>query len=369
MKKFRRRLLLFLSVPLLIVLTECILPPQTFTFREWEALANYYPYFAYGDFYPDQQISMTEYGDLGRHTPYEIPKQTTWKTDALGYRNEKYIVNPDIILTGDSFFAGSSLTQDSIVGYQLQRMLDTIRPGSTVYNMAPEGFEKLNYYLRSGIFQKPKIILFEMLERNIPQLYTSNLEEGLSFKNRLRNRIINFLPYQVPMYMDRIIKLSLLRYVSAKINPAEWKNHTASAVALKKENLLHPKMLFYKNGAQDDNDRPEVYSNAVTVLRSYKTYCEKRNIQFIFVALPDKETVYYDQVDKDRKQPVFLFKLDSILRKNNISTVDVLTTYNQYRNAKPGEVLYQYDDTHWNAAGVRIATQALAGKIVSLSAN
>jgi hypothetical protein len=339
MKKFLGKLLAFSIVPLLIILTDLVLPLNTFTFREWEALQNHYPNYSYGSFYPNQEISMTEYGDLGRHTPYAIAKPTSWRTDRLGFRNDQYIADPDIVLIGDSFIAGSSLTQDQTLGNQLQHLLasSTVIPKYKVYNIAPEPFEKFDKLLRAGKIQTPALAIVAMSDRKLP------------------------------MYIDRAVKLNILRYVSVKLNPVEIRKLFSKDADNSKEaqNRVNPRMLFYKDGEIINNDIPGVYDKILSVLSAYKSYCDKKGIDMLFVSLPDKETVYFDKISPLVKQPHFLMVLDSLVKRKNIATINALELFNNSRQDDAGKLLYQYDDTHWNANGAGIVAKALVKHIHS----
>ena len=359
---------MFFIFPLTLILTDLLMPVNAFTFREWEALQNDYPYFAKGPFYPDQEISMTEYGDMGRHTPFEIGKFTTWKTDHIGFRNDSYIPDPDILLIGDSFIVGSSVTQNKTISSQLQYLLDSSMNGHKykVYNIAPEPFEKFDQMLKSGLIKKPKIVVVAFTESSIATMKIPELNQNFSFKEKVVNAITGVLPYYVPMYIDRIIKFSLLRYLSVKMNPLEFiKLFKGKSDKLKQEaNKANPRMLFYNGGVIINNDKATVHSNTLSVLSVYKSYCDKLGMQLIFLPLPNKESIYYEKISVLNKQPIFLMKLDSLAKSEDLQTVNVFQLFTSSRNNNPGLMLYQYDDTHWNADGINIVARELSKKIL-----
>lgn len=365
MTKFCKVLSLFLIVPLLIVLIDIFSPFNAFTFRQWEALRFNNISLTYGYFYPLQTITMYEVGDLGRHTPYEVKKLTTWKTDELGYRNDQYVYSPDVLLIGDSFFAGASLTQDSTVGDLLQNKLDSVYNNHLhkVYNISINGFEKFEYLLKAKKLSKPKVIVFSIVERSVNSLPEFQSDESISVKQKIKNYIINKLPYQVPVFIDRLAKQSFLRYLNVKINHLE-----PAGLFIKQNGVRAEKKMLFRDSSNLKIFRAEVVtSGSINALLSYQKYCKANGIKFIFVPIPDKETIYYDKVSLNNTQSDYLLRLDSALKKNDISSVNVFNLFNEKKMTDPATVLYQYDDTHWNSNAVNIVTDALIQKLVKIN--
>ena len=91
-------------------------------------------------------------------------------------------------------------------------------------------------------------------------------------------------------------------------------------------------------------------------LISYKKYCDSQKIDFLFLPMPNKETVYFDLVPLS-EQPDYLFRLDSILCNAKVNIINILPLYNLER--RKGSLLYHPDDSHWNG----YATQLVAKEI------
>ena len=66
---------------------------------------------------------MLAVGDLCHHTEFEIEKDIRWKTDKIEYRNDSFVNKADVLLIGDSFFIGTSLSQDSTITNILREKL------------------------------------------------------------------------------------------------------------------------------------------------------------------------------------------------------------------------------------------------------
>ena len=363
MKKFRTKFGVFLLFPLLLLLVDLLSPLNAFTFRQWEALQYNYGYLAHGAFYPKQKISMTEYGDLGRHTPYQIAKHTTWTTDSLGFRNTACISQPDILLIGDSFFTGSSLSDDNTITISLKKNIESLsKKKYSVYNISPNSFQKFCFLFKSNIIQKPKVIVFSVVERSIHELEPVQTAHELSAKEIWKNKLIEKLPYQLPMTVDRIVKFNFLRWASVKINPNEWKNQFQAMNHSEKNS--QQKMLFLKSANEINTANDTVSNNEINALLSYKAFCDRNGILFIFVPLPDKETVYYDRLTGIKKQNTFLYKLDTAIRSKGITSINMLEIFNNARSMYPNRLLYQYDDTHWNEEGVSVLAEVLGKKLL-----
>ena len=354
MKKFIRNTLLFLIPVLCWFIAEGLLPSSTFTYRPWEALDYQTSFSLDRIFYPNSEIEMESVGQLCHHTEFAIPFEERWKTDKMGNRNDTFYNDPDIVLIGDSFVVGSSLTQDSMLTNQLRRLFNG---EIKVYNIAPVEFSKLDYYLAKGIIKKPKLVIYLKSERYVPQgitryKNTNSLESKI--KDVLRSNR-NFS--RVSIFLDKVFRRYSKNWFQARLS--EKKGDGVPGV---KES----KMFFYNVEAQPydpnlvsdfDKDLLRTKNNIVTC----KNYCDSIGAEFLFIPMPNKATVYYDYVPF-KKQPDFVLKLDSMLRAENVSTINTLQLYNNYRKSH-NKLLYHLDDTHWNANAVKLVSKEIADKI------
>ena len=172
-----------------------------------------------------------------------------------------------------------------------------------------------------------------MVERSIHELESVPIDYELSTKDKWKNRLIENIPYQLPMTVDRMVKFNFLRWISVKINPNEWKNQIH--VMSHSEKGSQQKMLFLKSPNEINNGKDTVSNKEINALLSYKTFCDKNGIVFIFVPLPDKETVYYDQLPGMKKQNTFLKKLDTAIQKKGIASINALEIFNTSKNTNP----------------------------------
>lgn len=341
-KKAVLKIVLFISLPIIFlwVIEVVCLPINYFNHRNWEALSLHSKIPHYGAFYPNITISSAEVGDLAHHTKFAIEKKVTWKTDEMGYRNGHFIKNPNVVIIGDSFMAGTSLTQENIFSNQLSKSCNN---QLKIYNLAPATFYQWVNLLESKIIEKPEYVVFSIVERNIPEVYSNQNINYNSKKEKVKKIIRDAGIAQV----DR-----LTRFYSLKWAASRMKNNKLAFP----QSPVNPKMFFLngkKNKFKNDGD----IENAIQAIVSYKKYCDEKGVKFIFIPIPDKETIYYDMVPY-KNQPDYINKLCSKLSAlgvDNINTVLVMS--------KEKQLLYHYDDTHWNQYGVKVVVDALKKKL------
>ena len=332
MIKFITKILLFTFIPLVVMyISYIVIPVKALTYRPWEALSfSNIP--ANSPFYPNSYLNMNSVGDLCHHSKNSITKKECWTTDEIGFRNDKYIKDADILIIGDSYIAGSSLNQANTVSNQILNLDSSIK----VYNMAPSSISQFDKLLNAGKINKPKLLIFSIVERNVPEkiiYYNANSKKEI-IKKILFNTNIN-------ANIDCFSKFLPLNWAKARIN-----NSLGNGI----EGVNNSKMYFLQGTAQ--KHLKDDLLNTINILISYKKYCDSLGIKFIFMPMPDKETVYYELVPFD-EQPDYLYKLDSILNISGVSTINTLKIYNDYRKTNDN-LLYHLDDTHWNSNATKI---------------
>lgn len=88
------------------------------------------------------------------------------------------------------------------------------------------------------------------------------------------------------------------------------------------------------------------------MIEGYDHLCKQRGIRFIFLPIPNKENIYYEQYAVKGK-PVFLKNLITELRKKGIESVDTQTAFED-AHQKDSASLFHADDSHWNPKGVQL---------------
>ncbi|MBJ6725948.1 alginate O-acetyltransferase AlgX-related protein [Geomesophilobacter sediminis] len=336
MKKLLWKLTLFCLPLLLVSAAATLLPLNFFTFKLWEALVVRWrnPLLS-GPFYPSRRMAMVEEGDLGHGTRYAIRRNAIWETDRYGFRAKERSENPEIVVVGDSYIVGTSLSQDETFAERLRQQL-----GRSVYPYAPKD---LNSFLRDARFavHPPKVVIFEDLERNMLRLGPLRLPKRLDSAGKLQA----LAPLAVTL--DRMIKQEPVNYLRARL--------TSERIGVRYRGIF-----FYQGENATMTAAPGEVSRMVGRLKEYSDYFRRRGIRFIFLPIPNKETVYYDYLPSKRRPRV----LEEVLNRVAESGVDVIDSLRPFQTARAeGVAPFQPDDTHWSPAGVDIAVRLIAQQL------
>lgn len=355
MKRFLIKLFVFTLPILCWFIIEGFLPSSIYTWRPWEAL-RFQSGFAMGDyFHPNEELQMESVGELCHHTPYAIPQVVTWKTDKLGNRNDVYISDPDILIMGDSHVAGGCISQDSTI---TNLLISALNNQSKVYNIAPTDLSLLDYYLKEKLIDKPKLLIFIKSEKYIPQALIKYSNQG-SIKTKVKTAIkSNTISSRLRIFLDKTFRSYSKNWVQARFS-----NQKGDGIPGKPGSNM-----FFRNPATQPYDpnlvySPTDYKKTAERIITYKNYCDSLGIRFMFVPIANKSTVYFDYVPLEQ-QPTFMFKLDSMMRLNNVKTINTLELFNDYRKSHTS-LLFHRDDTHWNPNGIQLVSKEIAKIIVS----
>lgn len=335
-----------------------VLPIDFFTFRLHEALVvRKFHGLLPGKFYPRMDLVKEEEGDLGHHTPYSSKRTVRWITDSYGYRKqESHRPEYDVVIIGQSETFGASLTQEEMLSEVLEKQLNR-----RVYPFAPAG---VNTFLKEHRFRRnpPKIVIVSSMERAIfelPPLKGSSIKGARryeEFRERLRRlREIRWVQ-RIGIFLDRLYKMNMVRYCRASL---KRRIGDQDQTRLKWVETAYGTILFFE-GATANREVPEEKLNqAVRTLEAYHNFFRSRGIRFIFLPIPNKETILYESLGTSR--PVFLKQLVARLQQLGIETVDTQEAFEQA--FRKGLFLYQKDDTHWNAQGVKVAAELIRNLI------
>jgi len=354
MKKFILKTTLFL-VPFAVTLAVelFILPIDFFTFRVWEAIRVEGATLTTGKFYPNMKIEKEEVGRFAHHTPYTLKKTVTWMTDKYGYRKQNTDEKIEVVIIGDSFIVGDGLDQDEMLSERLEKRL-----GVGVYPVATANIKS---FVNMPRFCKepPSIVVLEKLEDTVHRLRKPDEKPVKQKINDLRDLLCrNALIRFVDISQNRIFKAAMLNFTKARIR--DWMGlHEFDDSIVKsfagESFLVQKKDITYQ---QKMANMDKILSR----LSKYQKYFNKRNIRFIFMPIPNKDTVYYKVAGFD-KQPAFLDELAVAARAAGIEVLDVKNAFDTALEKDPDAVLYIPDDSHWNGNGTKIAADLLADMI------
>ncbi|MFA6146782.1 MAG: hypothetical protein WC899_01050 [bacterium] len=372
MKTLLLKLLLFVGGIFSFIVILSFIPFDAFTFRNWESQLwksrkrLLRPTIGY--FYPSQTITRNESGDLGRGSEYEIIKNNIlWKTDKYGFRNDSsQATEYQVVLVGDSNSVGLGTSQEFILSTQIGNRLNY-----KVFNYSPMAIDK--YFIKNlnNMNIKPKTVIYRVIERKIPEIHSDSLYNGNGFKDIIKdklnmvkygiNKIFNFdtLLY-IAMAVDRFNKKEPARYLESRIDSIYRKLRISVIVG-------HDNELFYKGSLKinsatiDDSDIKKI----AIELKHINDSLLKLGIDFIFLPVPDKESVYYELLPEETKNNFrnryYLTKLHNELTLLGVRSIDVYSIFRSRFLA--GERLYYSDDTHWNNAGIELASELISEEI------
>lgn len=356
MQRFVGKLFLFLSIPTLCLLSvAAALPINVFNFRSWEALRPSYLPFS-GVFYPNHELNMIEVGDLGVRTPYAVERPVSFVTDRFGYRHrsrdgERF----DGIVIGDSFTAGSGLTQDDTLTEMLVAEHDL-----HFYPLAPLQTEPFDYPNAINVMggTDPEILIYEIAERTLDgRLSRLNCTQDtvpippqtstLGSKGR-NDPDMNYAT------IDRMLRhfLYFRNYVIAQMTEPQVPIVSTRG------------MLFYEPAVAPQTNL-DMIADYAERLAGCSQWFARREVRFVFMPIPDKEWLYFDEIPADVRgaltveaRRAFLVQVIAASRARGVETIDLTTDYLAARAS--GVEVYQLDDTHWSPEGVRIAARSIA---------
>lgn len=350
------KFLLFFSPFLAVLCIELfILPIHTFTFRTWESLIVKHSFGVLkGPFYPNMNISMIEEGALAYRTTLAVKKDVTWATDRYGYRKAN---NPlrehSIMIVGDSNIAGSGLSQNELLSEVLERKL-----GVSVYPLSPERL-KILYVDSLFMEHPPDIVIFASVERGIHDpkvlspLRTGEFQQPSSWSQLTAAIRLNDILQKIAIILDRIFKGNMLQYLRARIN------RMGPSVSQIGKDPACP-VLFLQGNNVTRNVPMEQIDQIGKKLKESSDVLAKKGIRFIFLPVPNKETIYFNCLGT--KRPFFLEQLSRRLRELNVEVVDTQAAFEEAYQER-STMLYHADDDHWNAEGVKLAADLLEQQI------
>lgn len=403
MRQFTLKALIFIA-PIAIFLIynayqNLATPITSHSFRIWEALSVFKPtYLLNSPFYPNMTASMIEEGDLAHGGKWLILKDVTWFTDSYGYRKSETGKNPKIVIIGDSFTVGTGLTQSDTITESLQQ-----KTKLDVYPYAPQN---INNYLQEERFQKnkPKVVIFESAEKlvhHIPGiidppkkpvfqelilpfnknnylLKTAVISDRLEKSNftntmitKVNNMLITFIITQANRLKTKPKTTPSTDSIQV-IPPSEIPPPLTITPDMSKEDVMRITGL---NIAKDDsmvfNRQSEEYfvpvsdtdiKDTADKIIAYRDLFNSMGVEFIFLPIPNKETIYYNLVRGGSKQD-FLERLISRLKQNRVRVIDTMTAFKMSKEQNPNQLLYLSDDGHWNKLGVDITTNLVKQEI------
>lgn len=327
-----------------------------FTFRNWESLLWMSPFKStIGPFYPNAVNCRDEEGDLGRNTKFSSKKNNiSWVTDKNGFRNDAIQNgNYDVVIVGDSNVVGSGTSQEYMLTNQVFKM-----SGQQIFSYSSMRIDSKLFDNLSKLGIRPKLIIYEMTEHSIPTIASANFNEINVSKIDIKSKIFsNQYIIKICVILDRFWKKEPINYIKSRIN-CFFNNFNLPVV------VGHNGFLFYENNLSNHGKSDKEISISADAISDINRKLNERDVKFIFMPIPNKETVYFNFIPSNRRNNVdlqYLNKLKEELTNRNVINVDTYSYFN--RAALHDAELFFKDDTHLDKNGVRLTAQLLLDKI------
>jgi len=335
----------------LILIDAVAMDMNAFTFRTWEAVASVRV--LSGPFYPDVRIRMEEQGELAHHTEHAVPKWVEWHTDMYGFRNTPSdTIACELILVGDSNIVGSASSQSETLASQVQQEV-----GIKTYSYAPS--IDFRTFLRDPLRLdlQPRVVVFSIIERYLggpdPLPYLTDTLSSMSPTLVFRRQLERWPIWRrLAVHLDRSLKLSLLYYCRARIEGSQ--SHGVQSPVEPEQFFLEGRKALARSEAGD-------IDGIVDAVASYSGYLHNIGVRFIFMPIPNKETILSGQLGAP-SPPELIPEVVKRLRQMGVEAIDLQGPF--LRESGRGESLYHLDDAHWNSRGISIAKDQLALEIL-----
>jgi hypothetical protein len=361
-------------VPLVIALWAALdvgtrfVPVDTVGFRAWEAMFGTGP--ADAPFAAAKRYqNLDAYGDLAsignlprlRQRHVEI-----FTTDEFGYRITTGVHAagpPDVLLLGDSFFAGSSLSDDETLSSQVAALSG--RPTFDAAGLLPD-LDRATAAIRRLGMSRGTVLIEHLNGRTLPALYSPLASDqsrercaGTVGLIGLADSCRQFIrgPSAAKVYAHRALQL----LQDDRILP----NPDRAKVAVRRLRNGDD-MLFLPIDATRTYDAPLNDRTAVAQASIYREWSDalgRLDLSLIVVLVPDKYAVYAPLFAEPEHpdDSAFLGTLKLALVASGVSALDLTASLSAAAAAGIDRHQYVYwlDDTHWNPAGVSIAAREI----------
>jgi hypothetical protein len=319
----------------------------------------------------------------------DIPLRLT--SDANGFRNLSVLPQYDILAVGDSFVAGSNISDD-----QTWTALLAKATHQTVYNLGVGGSGPPTYmsnFVYFGLNFKPRIALFMIYEGNdFKEDVVLTEPRTPTFKERIAEHFHTaFKSSPVTKGLDRLSKDVFEKLGSTRPLPRYQAKLGFMPIAVNGGEKTHyysfdPKRLIYLDYSVDEFTNSPEWQATAKILRQIITISRERNIKPVFIYAPSTPHVvmplvkdnipaeqlrFFASFKQKHLPPAEQFKqqiyanLDSeqtvVLNLCRSQGIDCLALTDALRSeTASGVQTYFTYDQHWTPDGHRIAADAIA---------
>lgn len=223
-------------------------------------------------------------------------------------------------------------------------------------NFKAQGIQVLEQLKALPQEKRPKVLLIECVERNLPELASFLNIEGAAWRsfvppvlNLLRDRLFISATSSVDFTWRRFLPVSYVRTFLDTYR-YKWYGDSHPLAIPHKENGLS-----YLEFADDDFKNYESASigNMVQVFSSFSKAAKELGVNVLWV-IPPNRNYFYGQKKKDDN---FIRSLYQAMKSANLLYVNLHEPLFKARDN--GKTLFWKTDTHWNEKAVKISVEAL----------
>jgi hypothetical protein len=280
------------------------------------------------------------------------------------YQNNNSLADSQILLFGDSFFR---------VNFESQPLPIVLEKVLGMKTFFPAGNVGVLNYLQDNNYQnkEAKIAVVEVVERNInsfdPADVPDSVSQGVSGGPVFHSQLTNFVFGQADTeyFIKNNYFIKPLRLWFKQLAYKYFGDINSSLIGLYSR---RPPMLFYADDINFNSDAnnvssKHVYRLAEQIAKLKQELQEKYGLQMIFVVVPNKYSIYHDDVNGDPGYNNFIPLLQDELKKQKVDYVDLYGEFNAIHEKDSQYLLYYPSDTHYTTAGKMILVNDLAKKI------
>lgn len=303
----------------------------------------------YGHLYkPNASVTMTQpFSDIQANSGVGIfePRQVTWITDSLGFRNRRDYHGQQYVLVGDSFVAGESNSQECTLTDQLLN-----RHGLDTYNLGHPGDGLPDYVSHVLAFRDKygpnfKAVLFIYEENDFDPYEPSHYKQANAFQR----------------YHDHLKDTAVYRYTRWMYARAFKPTNHEKPLVTQAGQLPFAFLPTYVRVVENDKDLDEATMKWLPVFKELKG-----QIGHIFF-IPGKYRIMAPYL---REHPASLPNkqweyLQKTANAAGIPVTDLTPALAQEeaRLAPLGKHIFWQADTHWNCDGLSVAADTTAATL------
>jgi hypothetical protein len=291
------------------------------------------------------------YPKTGIKCPFSAGVRThDFITDAYGFKTKGDNTTSKIILVGDSFTAASG-------GERMNQQLDSIlsrKLGLSISAAAHPGglsdyISRIDQLASVNTSAKFIIIMYEgndiQASTDMPPAFSkSSNNNDIDIYGKLKN-----LPKSLEVILTGMPLAKLVRLYIPPSNTSgvsiDTINVTSSVINGRLQAFLKPQTDL---STSDATIKPWI----TEILNRKDRICE-------IVFVPTAFSVYLTRKSLNDRHPT-LAKDFRFLKSHGISTIDLTSSFQDEFERNPSNRLWWTDDTHWNAAGIRLASDVVS---------